>query len=152
MVIYPRAVKATMRGSAIVFALGITALVVILATAMMVSLKSDIRLVGKLETMQRRHAWVMASEANAVHMLNTKEEPVAVEQSFMIESDGVQIIGVLLELPKEGVALDKKIPVKGRLALLHTRVGGNAPIEVYSLLKKQNKIWHLLYRSHGARE
>lgn len=152
MVIYHRRVKAKMQGSAIVFALGITSLVVILATSMIMSLRTDIRLVEKLETMIRRQSWILASEATAKHMLSIKEKQASVERSFVVESEGVEISGVLLDLPKHGVALDKKIPVKGQLALLHTTVEGETPIEVYSLFKKQDKAWHLVYRSHGARE
>lgn len=152
MVIPYRAIKARMRGSAIVFALGSTSLVVILATAMIMSLKADIRLVSKLETMINRQSWVMASEATAQHILSKKEDQASVEQSFVLESEGVKMTGVLLALPKDGKALDKKIPVKGTLSLLHTTVEGPTPIEVYSLFKKQDKVWHVLYRSHGARE
>lgn len=152
MVIYHRAMKDKMRGSAIVFALGITSLVVILAMAMILSLRSDIRLMAKLGVMSDRQAWIHASEAMALHRLNHKEESAPIERSFTLDIDGLKIAGILLDLPPEGAVLDKKIPMKGVLSLLHTTIEVEPVIEVYSLFRKQDKVWKLMYRSHGARE
>lgn len=152
MVIYHRTMKVNMRGSAIVFALGITALVVVLAMAMVMSLRSDLRLTGKLGLMADRQAWISASEAMALHRLNHKDESAPIERSFSLDIDGQKIAGILLDLPPEGAVLDKKIPMKGVLSLLHTTIEVDPVIEVYSLFRKQDKVWQLMYRSHGARE
>jgi hypothetical protein len=152
MVIQVPVLNSRMRGSAIVLALGITSLVVILATAMIMSLRMDMRRVEKLETMTARHSLMMASEAMAIRLMTSIDKKESEETTFDWEEDGVKITGAVFDLPERDQPFDKDIPAKGTLKLLHTTIMYHKAIDVYSIFKQQDKTWRLLYRSHGARE
>lgn len=152
MVLYPRINLAKAKGTAIVFALGITTLVVVLASAMIMSLRSDILMMEKLSTMTKIHRLIAASEAMALYTLSHDQDHEKKARSFELMLEGESMTGALIAMPSNRAVLDKKIPIKGVIAVLHTRIEGDLLVDVYSLFKKQNAEWQLMYRSHGARK
>lgn len=152
MVLYASALKVNMRGSAIILAMGISALVVILAVAMMMSLRMDMRRVERLEHMTERHSLVMASEAMGMRMITSIFHGETQDRTFNWEEEGIKVMGELLDLPNATLSFDKEIPVEGEMKLLHTQLKYKKIIDVYSLFRLHDDRWDLLYRSYGARE
>lgn len=151
MVIYPRSLKGVCRGSILIYALGMTALVSTLSTAMILSLQSDMRWVNKQNVLIEQRSNLMAIETKTMTLLNSHEEKKRAKKSFEVTINGTPIKGDLLLLSNEKSAWDKKIPLKGSVAVLHSTINGSHPIEVYSIFNQKDKHWQLVYRSHGAR-
>lgn len=74
MVIYSRSLKGVCRGSVLIYALGMTALVSTLSTAMILSLQSDMRWVNKQNVLIEQRSNLMAIETKTMTLLNSQQE------------------------------------------------------------------------------